>query len=124
MSNKNYTVVCDGGKKNGLVYGSFKLYNPSGKEIAHHFMFFGFGTSNTAEYLALINSAKYCNKNGIRHVTFKSDSLIIINQIKGIWIAREHLRKLRGVARNELNQMKSWKLVKLTGKEVKKILGH
>lgn len=125
MNRKVYTVVCDGGKRNGLAYGSYKIFSPEGKAIAHHFMLFGFGTSNTAEYLAFINAVKYCNSHGIEHVIIKGDSALILNQIQGKWRTNKpSLKKLRGEARLELGKIKSYKIKKIHNKEVKQILGH
>jgi ribonuclease HI len=120
-----YTVVCDGGKRSGLAYGSYMIFNSKDEPISHHYMIFGFGTSNTAEYLALINAVKECINLGIEHVLIKGDSALILNQIMGNWNTKKpQLKKLRGVARMELSKLKSYTLEKINNKEVKKILGH
>lgn len=122
---KIYTVVCDGGKKNELAYGSYKIFSPEEEVVAHHFMFFGFGTSNTAEYLALINAVKYCSTHGITDVVIKGDSALVLNQVLGRWrTKKDSLQKLRGTARRELSKLNSYRLEKINNKEVKKILGH
>lgn len=120
-----YRIVCDGGKRNSIAYGSFKVFSPTDEVIGHHFMVFGFGTSNTAEYLALINAVKYCIKEGIRDVKIQGDSALILNQIRGNWRTNKPtLKKLRGIARTELEKLNSYTLEKIHNKEVKKILGH
>lgn len=125
QTRNKYTIFCDGGKKNYLSYGSFKIFDQKNNVITHRFMIFGFGTSNTAEYLAFINAIKYCNMNKIREADFKLDSLLVVNQVFGRCKTHSgHLKKLRGVARTELGRMKSYTLEKISRKEIKRILGH
>lgn len=124
MSEK-YIIVCDGGKRNSIAYGSYKIFSSDDVVVAHHFMVFGFGTSNTAEYLALINAVKYCVQNGYLDLIIRSDSALMLNQVQGNWKTNKPaLRKLRGMARLELSKLQNYKLEKIHNKEVKKILGH
>jgi len=120
-----HTIVCDGGKKKSMTYGSYKVFSPEGKEITHNWIYLGFGTSNMAEYLALINAIKYCHKNNIKRVTFKSDSLLVINQIAGKWrTMNSNLIGLKRIAISELSRLDEYLILKIHNKEVKKILGH
>lgn len=120
-----HTIVCDGGKKTNMTYGSFKVFSPEGKEIVHIPAVFGFGTSNTAEYMAFINAINYCNRNKIKRVLFKSDSLLMINQVKGKWrTMNSNLIGLKRIVLDELKKLDEYQLVKIHNKEVKKILGH
>lgn len=117
-------VVCDGGKRDTLAYGSFKVFLED-KEVAHHFMIFGFGTSNDAEYLALINAVKFCLSSGYTKLIIRSDSALMLNQVSGNWRTKKPtLKKLRQIARLELAKLSSYSLEKIHNKEVKKILGH
>jgi len=120
-------VVCDGGKRNHMTYGSFKLFDLDGKLLAHHYFFFGYGTSNTAEYLALLNSMDFCLRNDYKSVLFKSDSNLVVKQVNGSYRVSkdaEHLKNLRDVVRQKMKAFDSIDIIKIDGKLVKKILGH
>lgn len=124
MNYNKVTVVCDGGRKNGMTYGSFKVMLKE-ETLYHHQLFFGYGTSNMSEYLAFINAIKFCVAEGLRRVHFQSDSLLMINQVLGNWKTKDrNLKKLRHIARKELLKLQEWSLEKIPNKEVKKILGH
>lgn len=55
----------------------------------------GQGTNNIAEYHALLSGLRHALKLGLYNLTVRSDSLLVVNQFKGIWKARDKtLRRL------------------------------
>ena len=123
--NKMCTIICDGGKRKGIAYGSFIIYNPKGKIIIHKGVTFAFGTSNLAEYETLIRALHYATALGITEVEIKMDSLLVINQVLGKFRCNyKHLRLARGDVRSRLKNCTSWKFTKIHNTEMKSILGH
>ena len=52
-------------------------------------------TSNEAEYCGLLFGMKKCIEFGITDITVRGDSLLVINQMKGLWKVRAaHLKHL------------------------------
>lgn len=49
----------------------------------------GQGTNNAAEYNALIAGLRHCIRLGLFNVTVISDSLLVVNQVKGLWAIRD-----------------------------------
>ena len=126
MNAKNiYTIVCDGGKRAGISYGSFIIYNPQGKVVTHRQITFAFGTSNLAEYETLVRALHYATQEGIKNILIKMDSLLIINQVLGKFRCNyKHLRLARGDVRHRLKFFDSYEFEKIHNKQMKKILGH
>jgi len=120
-----FTIVTDGGNRDDITYGSFKIYDDEGKVIAHRQMVFGYGTSNLAEYLALIRSLKFALAHGYNNVVILTDSKLIKKQIEGKWACNyTHLRVARDQARTLLNKFEKWKINKITRNIVASHLGH
>lgn len=125
MKHKNYCVVCDGGKRSGLTYGSFVVYDLSGKQIAHRAMIFGFGTSLEAEFIAMLNSLEYCLDKGYTRVIFKTDSAELIKHVTLKSNTRKsQLRTLGNTIRRKLKRLEYYQLIKVPRNEIKKVLGH
>lgn len=122
---KIYTIICDGGKRKGIAYGSFILYDPKDKIIIHKLLTFAFGTSNLAEYQTLIKALFYATQLGIKDIEIKMDSLLVINQVLGKFKCNyKHLRLARGDVRHRLKEFTSWKFIKIHNTEMKRIIGH
>lgn len=121
---KTMIVYCDGGcSKNGTPqqrgYGSYKIgdFPVVTKQ-------FGCVTNNEAEYLALINALEACAEMGIQRPVIKSDSRLMVSQIKGDWkITGPHLRRLCNLARDRLSGVNG-KLVWVSRNEIVPVLGH
>lgn len=121
------TVYSDGGKKEGVTYGSFKLVSETGKEIYRNSFVIGFGTSIQAEYETLATAVEYCLVNGYNEVIFNIDSLLVQKQISGEYRCNyDHLKQARNRIRKLLKQFKKYEINHISGKEMKlkKNLGH
>lgn len=60
----------------------------------------GQGTNNRAEYEALLAGLRHALRLGLWRLSVRSDSLLVVNQMKGYWYARDQgLRKLLGEAK-------------------------
>lgn len=60
-------------------------------------------TNNESEYIALIKGLKKANEIRIRKIYIKGDSLLVINQVSGIWKTKKPtLQKLRNLVIEEL----------------------
>lgn len=100
-------VICDGGKKGGVAYGSYKIYTKSGILLEHKQIVWGEKTSNEAEYLtmllALRKSKKLVTKDE-SNINILTDSSLVTEQVAGHWICNyKHLEILRDKIRGELN---------------------
>lgn len=51
--------------------------------------FLGVGTNNTAEYGGLILALETAREEGVTHLTVRSDSKLIVEQVLGNWRVRE-----------------------------------
>ncbi|MDH5715592.1 MAG: ribonuclease HI family protein [Candidatus Aminicenantes bacterium] len=65
-------------------YG-FYVTDADGKELAARYKYLGYKTNNYAEYQALLAALKYAIKNNYPRVEVYSDSLLLVNQIKGLY---------------------------------------
>lgn len=118
-------IVCDGGKRRDIAYGSYKILDDF-DEICHHQMIFGDNTSNSAEYLSLYFALKKAVEIGVRDVKIISDSSLVVNQVLGNWRCNyPHLQLLRDKIRQELkDNFDSWTLDKVDRKIIMGYLGH
>ena len=125
MKHKNYCVVCDGGKRSGMTYGSFALFDLNGVQVEHHFMIFGFGTSLEAEFIALLNAVDLCIDRGYKRVIFKTDSMEMIKHLNGTSdTKKQQLRALSKWINGRLKKLEFYQLIKVPRKDIKKVLGH
>lgn len=120
-----YTLITDGGNRHDITYGSYKIFDEDGELIKHTSMIFGYGTSNLAEYLALIDGVKASIKLGIKNVVILTDSKLIQKQILDEWACNyTHLRVARDKARRLLEKFDSWKINKVSRNIIFHQLGH
>lgn len=57
-------------------------------------------TNNVAEYSGLLAALDWCREQGATHVHIKSDSLLLVQQMKGVYkVKNEGLKSLYGRAR-------------------------
>lgn len=120
-----YTVVSDGGKKGDITYGSYMVYDPYGNNIHTKQLVFGYGTSNTAEYLTVLSAIRYCVSQDIKKLVVLTDSALVVNQVKGVYaINYEHLQELVDAVNKELKHFDSVKLKKVPRNIIKSHLGH
>jgi ribonuclease HI/ADP-ribose pyrophosphatase YjhB (NUDIX family) len=81
------TIYTDGGSRgnpgpSGLGY---YIIGPGGKEIKRGGEFLGFSTSRLAEYYGLKEGLEQAIELGLKKVHFKSDSLMMVNQMNGVY---------------------------------------
>ena len=120
-----YLVIADGGYKNNLAYGSFKVFDNRGLTIGQKQFIIGIGTNNQAEYIALITSLHRFKRKELQRVVVIMDSKLIINQVKGIWRCRDkRLVELREKAREIMSKFEYVDLRYTPGKYIKQKLGH
>lgn len=72
------------------------LYDTNSFEIWSTSFYIGENiTNNVAEYTGLLLGLEECVKRSIKDINIKGDSLLVINQMKGIYkVKAEHLKKL------------------------------
>jgi ribonuclease HI len=120
-----YTIISDGGNRQNITYGSFKIYDDEGTVIVHRQMIFGYGTSNLAEYLAMIRAVKHAQALDIKEVVILTDSKLVQKQVFGDWQCNyQHLKSARNSLRKLLNNFDSWKINKVSRNIVVLQLGH
>lgn len=81
-----FTLRFDGGSSPnpGEGAGAFVVYQgdvvmcKGGKYIPY-------GTNNVCEYTGLLEGLLVCKQNGWLHVEVEGDSLLVVNQINGVW---------------------------------------
>jgi ribonuclease HI len=120
-----YLVIADGGKKQGIAYGSYKVFDDSGKLVAHNQHVFGANTSNQAEYLALISALGWCQREKLDDVVVFMDSLLTVNQVKGEWkCLNPGLLPLLGRAIRLKNGFNSFEINHISRRYISQKLGH
>ena len=134
----DYFIVCDGGcLGNGTDhtrgYGSFKLTTKDGRTKMVRLEFPSADTNNKAEYLSVINALKHvatvikhANRNLKDYsIEIRMDSALVINQCNSLWRCKSvGLLSLFDEAKELLNMFKLCTFVKISGDEMKGILGH
>lgn len=81
------TIYTDGGSRgnpgpSGLGY---YIIGPDGKELKRGGEFLGFSSSRLAEYYGLKEGLEQAIELGLKKVHFKSDSLMMVNQMNGVY---------------------------------------
>jgi len=92
---KRYTAAFDGGATPNpgqmKIGGFIKLY---GKIIFRYSDSIGHGTNNIAEYASLLRLVKKAQRLGIEDIYIQGDSQLVINQVNGVWKAKDPRMKL------------------------------
>lgn len=71
----------------------------------------GEGTNNQAEYHALLNGLRHALRLGTTHIKIRLDSNIVVQQVNGVWKARQRpLQLLLNEAQSLLGFFKQWEL--------------
>lgn len=100
-------VICDGGKRGGVAYGSYKIYTSSGILVEHKQIVWGEKTSNEAEYLTMlmaIRKSKQFITGEETEINVLTDSPLVKEQVAGNWNCNyKHLEVLRDRIREELS---------------------
>ena len=110
---KKVIINCDGGSRGnpGPSASGFVIQDPKDMEVvADGGKFLGITTNNQAEYRAVLHALEMAKDLGIKtneliankEIEFRLDSLLVVNQMKGIykvknkdlWVVYEQIKKL------------------------------
>ena len=80
-------MYADGGARGnpGPAGSGAVLLDEDGKVIAELMRFLGHATNNVAEYTALIIGLEEALRHDIDHLDVRMDSLLVVQQMKGVW---------------------------------------
>lgn len=134
----DYVIVVDGGSLgNGTIdskgYGSFQLTTRDGKTTIQRFEFGTNLTNNQSEYMALIKALQHVSAviftaNKIHSdysIQVKMDSALVIGQCHFGWRCKvPYLQYLRDQVMMLKSEFKLVDFYKISGVEMKRILGH
>ena len=84
------TIYVDGASRGnpGPAGIGYCVVNTDGKIIEQGGKFIGFATSRVAEYYAMRNGIEHAINLGLKSVRFVSDSLMVVNQLNGIFTVK------------------------------------
>lgn len=120
-----HTLITDGGNRSDITYGSYKIFSDDGTQLAHRQLVFGHGTSNLAEYLAMMRGVEHTQRLDIKDVVILTDSKLVQMQVAGEWRCNyPHLKEARNMLRKLLKGFDSWKINKISRNIVEAQLGH
>ena len=96
-----YTVHIDGGVRgNPGPAGWGAVVQPDAGEVIELSGSLPHATNNVAEYSGLIAALEWCRTHGASEVHIKSDSLLLVQQMRGVYkVKNEGLKPLYGRAR-------------------------
>jgi ribonuclease HI len=97
-----FTANIDGGARGnpGPAGWGAVVRNSDGNVIAELCGALPHSTNNVAEYSGLLAALEWCREHGATEVHIKSDSLLLVQQMKGIYkVKNEGLKALYGKAR-------------------------
>ena len=97
-----FTVNIDGGARGnpGPAGWGVVVQSPAGEIIAELFGALPHATNNVAEYGGLLAALDWCRDHGATTVHVRSDSLLLVQQMRGIYkVKHEGLKPLHGRAR-------------------------
>ena len=84
------------------------LQDADGTVLLERGLFLGHGTNNVAEYRALLAGLELAGQLNFEHVAIRTDSLLMVRQLLGIYRVRdEKLKPLFQAALTALHQFKS-----------------
>lgn len=87
MNERNVRLYADGAARGnpGPAGSGAALVTPDGTVIAELTRFLGHATNNVAEYTALIIGLEEAARLDIDHLDIRMDSLLVVQQMKGVW---------------------------------------
>ena len=97
-----YTTFIDGGARGnpGPAGWGVVVKGEADEIVAELFGALPHSTNNVAEYNGLLAALDWCREHGARTVHVKSDSLLLVQQMKGVYkVKHEGLKPLYGRAR-------------------------
>lgn len=80
-------IYSDGGSRGnpGPSSSGFVILNDAGEVVAEGGAYLGVTTNNVAEYQAVYLGLERAQEMGVRTVDFRMDSLLVVNQMNGLW---------------------------------------
>ena len=86
-----FTLRFDGASEPnpGISGIGWVLYDPTGIVVLEGCKCIGHATNNQAEYIALTHGLQNAYELGIRHLKIEGDSLLVVNQVKGLWKVKD-----------------------------------
>ncbi len=105
------TVYVDGGSRGnpGPAGIGYYIVGEDGKVIKRGGEFIGFATSRVAEYYALKEGCEQAIELGLKRVRFVGDSLMMINQMRGIYQVKN--QDIRGIYQDVQGLLKQFEAV-------------
>ncbi len=97
-----FTAYTDGGARGnpGPAGWGVVVQSPSGEIVAELMGALPHATNNVAEYTGLVAALDWCARHGATAVTIRSDSLLLVQQMRGVYkVKNEGLKPLHGRAR-------------------------
>lgn len=84
---KNAIIYSDGGSRGnpGPSASGFVILNEGGEVVVEGGAYLGITTNNVAEYQAVYLGLERAQELGVRVVDFRMDSLLVVNQMNGLW---------------------------------------
>ena len=111
------TIYVDGGSRGnpGPSGVGYYIIAPDGRLIRRGGEFIGFSTSRLAEYYALKEGIEQAIELGLKKVRFVSDSLMLVNQLNGLYkVKNRDLLNVYGDVVRLLGQLDSYRVVHVT----------
>jgi ribonuclease HI len=102
MAGPAYTVNVDGGARGnpGPAGWGAVVQTPAGEVVAELFGALPHATNNVAEYNGLLSALDWCADHGATTVHVKSDSLLLVQQMRGVYkVKSDGLKPLHARAR-------------------------
>ena len=102
------TAFFDGGARSNPGPAGYGVYivDDLGNVLAELHGSLGIATNNIAEYRGLIAALQWAVDNGVKEITVKGDSLLIIQQMRGVYkVKNEGLKPLHMQARMLMMQV-------------------
>lgn len=107
------TIYVDGGSRGnpGPSGVGYHIVTPDGGVLKHGGEFIGFSTSRLAEYYALKEGIEQAIELDLKHVNFISDSLMLVNQINGLYkVKNQDLLQVYQDVANLLQHLESYSI--------------
>uniref|UniRef100_A0A2N9F1B5 Uncharacterized protein n=1 Tax=Fagus sylvatica TaxID=28930 RepID=A0A2N9F1B5_FAGSY len=113
-----WTVNIDGSSTKEMSGAGVVLVSPEKDKFEYALQLCFRATNNEAEYEALLAGLKLSKSMGIENLTVKSDSQLIVGQVKGEYEAKEdRMKKYLMVVKNLLTQFKKVELLQIPREE-------
>lgn len=109
-----WEMLFDGSKSKNGVGGGAMLISPQGDKYFSAFHFSFVCSNNSAEYERLIQGLEWVRKRGIDYLRVYGDSELIVNQIRGVNIARnDALKSYRNRVWNIIEEFNAFNLISI-----------